>query len=151
MTTGVPEMDKRSIFVNLRTAQELMQTDKISTLSLFLRETAATSSMVTKLAESYPQYALQTWLDKAFYYLGVKGIYDRIFGLLGIIILVMVFFSLSNTIGMSVMERTREIGSLRAMGSYRWEINRSFTLEGWSSAPLVGAWYGACGGGFGLI
>jgi putative ABC transport system permease protein len=130
MTTGVPDMDSRALYVNVRTAQELLQTDKVSTLSIYLRNTEDTDKYRDMLSTQYPDYAWKTWLQKAFYYIGVKGIYDRIFGLLGIVILVMVFFSISNTVSMSVMERTREIGTLRAMGTYQWEVNRGFTLEG---------------------
>ncbi len=130
MTTGVPDMDSRALYVNVRTAQELLQTDKVSTLSIYLRNTEDTDKYRDLLSTQYPDYAWKTWLQKAFYYIGVKGIYDRIFGLLGIVILVMVFFSISNTVSMSVMERTREIGTLRAMGTYQWEVNRGFTLEG---------------------
>jgi len=130
MTTGVPDMDKRVIYVNVKTAQNLLLTDKVSSLSVYLRNTEDTDHYRATLGQKYSSYAWQTWLDKAFYYLGVKGIYDRIFGLLGIVILVMVYFSISNTVSMSVIERTREIGTLRAMGTYQWEINRGFTLEG---------------------
>ncbi|MBT3724079.1 MAG: ABC transporter permease, partial [Gammaproteobacteria bacterium] len=108
MTTGVPDMDSRALYVNVRTAQELLQTDKVSTLSIYLRNTEDTDKYRDMLSTQYPDYAWKTWLQKAFYYIGVKGIYDRIFGLLGIVILVMVFFSISNTVSMSVMERTRE-------------------------------------------
>ncbi len=130
MTTGVPELDRRALYVNVRTAQELMQTDRVSTLSVYLRNTSDTDQYLQKLSSQYTDNAWQTWLQKAFYYLGVKGIYDRIFGLLGVVILVMVFFSISNTVSMSVLERTREIGTLRAMGTHQWEVTRGFTYEG---------------------
>jgi len=135
MTTGVPEMDNRTLFVNINTAQDLLQTDKVSTLSVYLRDTQTTDAYHALLSAEFSNLAWQTWLDKAFYYLGVKGIYDRIFGLLGLIILVMVFFSISNTVSMNVIERTREIGTLRALGSFPAEINRGFMLEG----LLIGA------------
>ena len=130
MTTGVPERDRYALFVNIRTAQELMQTDKVSTLSIYLRDTSDTATYHQKLKAQYPELAWQTWRDTAFYYLAVKGLYNRIFGLLGLIILVMVFFSISNTVSMSVIERTREIGTLRAIGTYPREINRALALEG---------------------
>ncbi|MES2675758.1 MAG: ABC transporter permease [Pseudomonadota bacterium] len=130
MTTGVPEMDKRAIYVNIQTAQALLQTEKVSTLSIYLRSTDDTDAIQDYLQAQHPEYGYQTWLVKAFYYFGVKGIYDRIFGVLGVVILIMVFFSISNTVSMSVLERTREIGTLRAMGTHQWEVVRGFTLEG---------------------
>jgi putative ABC transport system permease protein len=59
----------------------------------------------------------------------VRDLYNRIFGLLGLIILGMVFFAVVNVISMSVIERTREIGTLRAMGTSPEEIVRHFILE----------------------
>jgi putative ABC transport system permease protein len=44
--------------------------------------------------------------------------------------LIMVFFAISNTVSMSVVERTREIGTLRAIGTYSREILKNFMLEG---------------------
>lgn len=130
MTTGAPQQDRYALYVNINTAQELLQSDKVSTLSVYLRQTEDTAAFHQSLQAKYPELAWQTWLDTAFFYLGVKGIYDRIFGLLGVIILVMVFFSISNTVSMSVIERTREIGTLRAIGAYPREISRSLALEG---------------------
>ncbi len=129
-STGIPELDKRSILVNINTAQSLLSTDKISNLALHLRETEATFSKYNKLTREYADLGWQTWLDTAFFYVGVKELYNRIFGLLGFIIIMMVFFSIYNTVNMSVVERTREIGTLRAIGTYSNEVTRNFVLEG---------------------
>jgi putative ABC transport system permease protein len=43
---------------------------------------------------------------------------------------VIVLFTVVNTMGMSVMERTTEIGSARAMGVRRSGIRRLFVVEG---------------------
>ena len=73
---------------------------------------------------------MRTWLQQAVFYQSVKGLYDRIFGFLGAIVLVIVLFSVTNTLAMAVLERTREIGTLRAMGATPGEVMRVFTLEG---------------------
>ncbi len=131
VATGVPEVDKRMVLVSIDTAQELLQTDKVSTLSVYLRHIDQTNAMQKKLAKLLPQFRWQTWLDQAVFYQAVRNLYDRIFGVMGIIMLIIVFFAISNTVSMSVMERTREIGTLRALGAYRSEILRNFMLEGW--------------------
>ncbi|VAW83983.1 LolE-like permease protein [hydrothermal vent metagenome] len=129
-STGMPEVDKRSIIVNINTAQSLLVTDKVSSIALHLRETEATFKKYDQFTAQYPELAWETWLDQAFLYKGVKNLYNRIFGLLGFIIVMMVFFSIYNTVNMSVVERTREIGTLRAIGTYTHEITRNFVLEG---------------------
>jgi putative ABC transport system permease protein len=130
VSMGAPEIDKRLVMVNVGTAQQLLLTDRISTLAVYLRDTDDTSAMRAELARSLPDAALQTWADQAFYYVAVRGLYNRIFGLLGLVIVVMVLFAVSNTLAMAVVERTREIGTLRALGTLPRQIMRIFALEG---------------------
>ena len=130
VTVGVPEIDRRLVYVALPTAQRLLLTDKASTLSVYLRETAQTEEMRGVVASLFPSNALQTWQDQAFFYAAVRGLYNRIFGLLGMVIVIMVLFSVTNTLGMAVVERTREIGTLRALGTLPSQIVRIFALEG---------------------
>jgi putative ABC transport system permease protein len=58
-----------------------------------------------------------------------------------------VLFAVSNTLAMAVVERTREIGTLRAMGSLPSLIVRNFIIEGLvlglSGALIGGAAAGA--------
>jgi len=130
VTMGVPEVDKRLVFTDLVTAQKLLLTDRVSTLALYLHDTEQTDSMRDAVARLYPERALQTWRDQAFYYVAVRGLYNRIFGLLGVVIVTMVLFAVSNTLAMAVIERTREIGTLRALGTLPKQIVRVFALEG---------------------
>ncbi len=50
-------------------------------------------------------------------------------------------FGIINTLSMNVLERTREIGIMRALGSSRWQIRRVIGLEG-LLLSLVGALLG---------
>ncbi len=128
-SSGVPEIDKRILLTRLETAQSLLLTDKVSTLSVYLYDTGDTRAVAALAKRVLPDLDRQTWLETAYYYLAVRGLYNRIFGLLGIIVLGMVFFAISSSVSMSVMERTREIGTLRAMGTHGGEIVRNFMLE----------------------
>ncbi|MEJ2467412.1 MAG: FtsX-like permease family protein [Candidatus Thiodiazotropha sp.] len=129
ISLGVPEIDKRILLTRVATAQALLQTDKVSTLSIYLQQTDDTDRMGAEIATLHPELDMQTWLDTAFYYLAVRSLYNHIFGLLGAIILGMVFFAVTNVVSMSVVERTREIGTLRAMGTHPREVIRNFVLE----------------------
>jgi putative ABC transport system permease protein len=129
-TVGEPEIDKRIVMVHLGTAQRLLLTDKVSTLSVYLHETAATGAVQATLRQALPDNAIQTWLDQASFYVAVRELYNRIFGLLGVVLVAMVLFAVTNTLGMAVLERTREIGTLRAMGTLPGQVVRNFALEG---------------------
>ncbi len=131
VSTGIAEVDKRMAMVDLDTAQALLVTKKVSTLSVYLDDinaTDATHAQLTKLLGASNE--VRTWLQQAFFYQSVKGLYDRIFGFLGVIVLVIVLFAVTNTLAMAVLERTREIGTLRAMGTTPGEVMRLFSLEG---------------------
>lgn len=130
VSTGVPEVDKRLVYAALPTAQHLLATDKVSTLAVYLEDTELTASMLDEVQRRHPGNAVQPWWEQAFFYDAVRGLYNRIFGLLGLIIAALVFFSVGNTLAMAVVERTREIGTLRALGALPGEIVAQFVREG---------------------
>jgi len=72
---------------------------------------------------------LTPWQERAFFYAKVKDLYDRIFGIMGAVMALVVFVALFNTMTMSVTERTREIGTLSALGTYPAEIVSGFVKE----------------------
>ena len=135
VATGIPEMDARYLMVHNHSAQVLLDTDKVSRLSVYLRDTSVQADYTAALAAQYPDLKVTPWQDLAFFYRSVKNLYDRIFGVMGVVILIMVLFAIFNTSAMSVMERIREIGTLGALGMYRREIVQLFLLE----ASLLGA------------
>lgn len=129
-SVGVAELDERAVLVHLPTAQRLLVTDRASTVAVYLHRMEDVPTVRAAMAARFPDRALRTWLDQASFYVAVRALYDRIFGLLGMVIVVIVLFAISNTIGMAVVERTREIGTLRAMGAVPGLVTRNFVLEG---------------------
>jgi putative ABC transport system permease protein len=130
VSVGVPDIDKRLVLADVAAVQKLLLTDKVSTLSVYLKQTGDTDAFAARVGAEHPQLALRTWLDLAIFYQAVRALYNRIFGMLGVIMLVIVLFAMSNTLSMAVVERTREIGTLRAIGTLPGEIVRNFVFEG---------------------
>lgn len=136
-STGVPEMDKRQLYIHIDSAQDLLYSDKVSTLSVFLFDLEQTESVSLAISQLINQQAqaqaqaleITPWNERAFYYQNVKNLYDLIFGIMGIIMGLVVFVALFNTMTMSVTERTREIGTLSALGNYPNEIIAGFMRE----------------------
>ncbi|MDP1610374.1 MAG: ABC transporter permease [Sulfuritalea sp.] len=127
---GVPEIDRRLVLADLASVQKLLLSDKVGTLSIYLKETADTEAIAARVREIQPDLAVKTWRDLAVFYTAVRALYNRIFGILGVIMICIVLFAMSNTLGMAVVERTREIGTLRAIGTLPGEIVRNFVYEG---------------------
>ena len=128
-SVGISDFDKRAVYTNIKTAQDLLVTKKISTLSLFLKNTALAPGMIADLQKRYPNLGIKPWWELAFYYEAVKALYNRLFGVMGFIMVVLVFFGVFNTMSMTVVERTRETGTLAALGAYPHELVRNFMLE----------------------
>jgi putative ABC transport system permease protein len=130
ISVGVIDIDRRLVMTDVAAVQKLLLTDKVSTLSVYLKDTGGTDATAARLKHDQPALAVRSWLDLAQFYQAVRELYNRIFGMLGAIMIVIVMFALGNTMSMAVAERTREIGALRAIGTHPSEIVRNFLFEG---------------------
>jgi putative ABC transport system permease protein len=128
--TGIPEVDKRLVYTDIATAQKLLATTRVSSLGVFLDRMDATAPAQASVQAALPKLKVQTWVDQATFYRSVKDLYNRIFGALGLIIGVIVVFVVTNAMAMAIIERTREIGTLRAVGTLPSQLIGSFALEG---------------------
>jgi putative ABC transport system permease protein len=130
VSTGIPDIDRRLVYTDVTTAQKLVVTDRVSSLGLFLDRMEATGPTRERLQAALPQLKLQTWEEQAVFYRSVRELYNRIFGALGLIIAVIVVFVVGNAMAMAIIERTREVGTLRALGTLPGQLIGSFALEG---------------------
>jgi putative ABC transport system permease protein len=86
---------------------------------------------------------MRNWSQLATFYHQVVLLYNGIFGFLGIVVFAIVVLSVANTVMMSIFERTREIGTLMAIGTKRSRV--------WSLFLLEGLFVGILGGCLGLL
>lgn len=70
------------------------------------------------------------------------NMFDMIFGFIFVLIGIIVLFTVSNTMNTAVVERTVEIGTVRALGLRRKGVERLFVLEG-MTLGVAGAVSGA--------
>lgn len=115
---GVKELNDRSLCVSLDTGSALMNAGPArSRLSVVLRrpgdaerEGPRLAALAGSGAEAHP------WFELASFYKQVKLLYFAIFGFMGLVLALVVLLATANTLLMSVMERLRELGTLRAVG-----------------------------------
>jgi putative ABC transport system permease protein len=74
--------------------------------------------------------ATRHWKELAFFYGQVKLLYIGIFGFVGGVLVIIVILAAAIVMTMAVTERTREIGTLRAMGTRPSGVRRLFLAEG---------------------
>lgn len=133
VTTGVQELDTRYLKLHLASAQRLLGTERVSNLLVGLDDTAATDAALVQvrraLADVRQELAVTPWTKRAAFYAQVRNLYVGIFWFLGTIVFVLVVLATSNTLVMTVMERVREIGTLRALGTSTAEIAAAILWE----------------------
>lgn len=90
---------------------------------------AARDRLLSQLKAAGHDVEIQTWDELSAFYTQVHGMFDMIFGFIFSIVLTVVVMSVANSMGMTVVERTREIGTLRAVGLKRGGVVRLFVGE----------------------
>jgi putative ABC transport system permease protein len=130
------EFDARAVRVPLRAAQELTATSSVSAIVVLLADTDLTARARTDLEARLPLgYEVKTWQELADFYNNTAALYERQFGVLQVIILVMVLLSVANSVNMTLHERTPEFGIMRALGRTGRDVFRMAVLE----TALLGA------------
>lgn len=141
---GVKELNDRALLTSLATAEALLDAGGArSRLSVVLKEPGHLAEGLAAVRGALPagETALP-WTDLAAFFKQVRLLYLFIFGFMGLVLFLVVWLATANTLLMSVMERVREFGVLRAVGLRPGQLVR---LLQWEGAAL-----GAIGGLLGL-
>ncbi len=122
------------IFMPLQLAQELYQTDGVGTVGILLKnrgDLIAVQKTVTELLAGSPEeLEIVAWDELSEMYKLTRKMFNMIFGIVFFILIVIVTMSVMNTMGMAILERTTEIGTLRALGLKRKGVIFLFGVEG---------------------
>jgi putative ABC transport system permease protein len=138
------EYDDRAVKVPLRAAQELLNTGSANVIVVSLQRTADTAKLAGLLRERtmWKDMEVKTWFELNQFYRSAVELYERQFGVLRIIILVMVLLGVMNTLNMTVFERVGEFGTMRALGDRSSWVTRLVIVES-VMLGLIGAVLGA--------
>ncbi|WP_405440160.1 ABC transporter permease [Streptomyces avidinii] len=135
ITNDDGNLDKGAKYISTEVARANVPADKLPLPFMLLAsaqdgqsDAAAYQAVKAALAES-PQYKV---LNQADYKQSLKDqvgqLLNMVYGLLGLAIIVAVL-GVVNTLALSVVERTREIGLMRAIGLSRRQLRRMIRLE----------------------
>ncbi|MCL7380711.1 ABC transporter permease [Streptomyces sp. 35G-GA-8] len=134
ITSDEATIDKGAMYTNITTAQRYVPADKMpKNMIMFAaaedgKEKEAYAALKDSLA-AYPQYRVQDQTDfKQDLRDQIGQLLNIVYGLLALAIIVAVL-GVVNTLALSVVERTREIGLLRAIGLSRRQLRRMIRLE----------------------
>lgn len=125
------DYDNRAIQIPLATAQELLNSKGANTLVLSLKHTPQTDRIAGILGERtiWRDQEVRKWYELNDFYPKTVQMYDRQFGGLLLIILLMVLLSVMNAVNMTIFERTAEFGTARALGNRGTDVFQMVILE----------------------
>ncbi len=122
--------DRQRVFLPLNASQEFLSLyGRVHEIALVLKDDTLTREITRTLQADLPDVTVSPWqiIEESFYNTMVAKQKSNYFTF-GIILFI-VFVGVLNTVLMSVLERTREFGVLKAIGSSPASIARLITLE----------------------
>jgi lipoprotein-releasing system permease protein len=132
---GVRELNRRTVIVPLRAAQSLVGLPGGATnLDLSLVDVWTAAELSTELGRRYP-YKVEGWQQLNAQLVSALNAQSISTTLIRGVVLIVVVLGIASVLVVSVVQKRREIGILRAMGATQGQILRVFLLQG----ALVGA------------
>jgi putative ABC transport system permease protein len=131
-STVTKAYDDSALRLPLPMAQKLLRTDGVHRWVVLLQDTALTEPLLSLARQqlSGKPFEVVPWFELADFYNKTVGLFSKQVDVIRAIIALIIVLSISNTMMMTVMERTGEIGTLMALGSNRSKILRLFVSEG---------------------
>ncbi len=134
LTYSLEEIEEQLGLFPIAFVQRLLKTDGVERILIGIEDLDQADEFSTRLqtlldAAGIP-LSTRTWAELSPSYESIRSFYAAFSGLAAIGIFVFVFFSVLEVLTISFLERTREIGTLRAVGITRSHVFRGFLIEG---------------------
>ncbi len=140
---GVRDLNRRTVIVPLRTAQSLVGLPGGATgLDLTLADIWAAQALADDLAMRWP-YKAESWQQANAQLVSALNAQSVSTTVIRGVVMIVVVLGIASVLVVSVVQKQREIGILRAMGATQGQVLRVFLLQG--------AIVGALGSGVGVV
>jgi putative ABC transport system permease protein len=131
---GISEIDAHVFMLPLEAVQSLIDTTSVENLTIRIKNTEDTDKIMgeveSKIHAINPSYHAKSWYELGELYRQVEQFYKVQNRVIETILISLILLGIMNTVGMSVYERTGEIGTVRALGETERSVLLQFTLEG---------------------
>ncbi|MFF4533234.1 ABC transporter permease [Streptomyces sp. NPDC001407] len=134
ITSDDTSIDKGAMYLDIATAKSYLPADKMPLTGMILAKAAdgqakEAAASLKAAVKDYPQIKVRDQSDyKKLIKDQIGQLLNMIYGLLALAIIVAIL-GVVNTLALSVVERTREIGLMRAIGLSRRQMRRMIRLE----------------------
>lgn len=146
---GVRELDARYVYLDLKQAQTLLALPGgVTVIDTRVDEIFAADELARRI-ERLTGLQAESWMQTNGQLLNALTSQSMTTEMIRVFVGISVAFGIASVLAVSVVQRTREIGILRAMGSPRGQILRVFLLQG-GLLGLIGSGIGGAVG-WGLV
>ena len=143
------DAELRTIFLPLSFGQLLLGTAGVDRIVVGLDDLGKTdaerSAIQSQLDGTGIDLEVKTWYELSPIYQQLSSYFNLLFGFLSLAVTILVFAIILQVLTLAFLERTREIGTLRALGTTRGEVFRMFFVES-AWLALFGSLVGVAGG-----
>jgi putative ABC transport system permease protein len=133
-STGSTEADNVYVYLPVNATQSLLNTDGVDKVIVSLKNIQSTGSTAAWLKKQFAKNQLKleikTWSDLAQFYHQVRSLYEVIFYFMSIVVFFLALVSILEIMSMAFFERMNEIGTMRSIGTKRYQILALLTEEG---------------------
>ena len=144
---GVKDLNRRTVIVSLPSAQNLLGLPGGATsIDLKVNNIWAAEKIAEHLRRKFP-YKIESWQENNAQLLSALNAQSVSTALIRGVVMVVVVLGIASVLVVSVVQKQREIGILRAMGATRAQILRLFLVQG----AVVGALGSVLGVGFAVV
>lgn len=130
--TVMKDVDDHVMKVNLSTARKLAGTgESAHSLLVVLDDASRVPSVRRSLEQALAGWGLEirSWDEIQPNYRQSRDMLDRVFQVIQLVIAIVFFFSVANTLNMGLLERVKEFGTMRAIGNGRTLVFLTILLE----------------------
>ena len=132
---GAKDLNRRTVIVPLRAAQNLLGLPGGATsLDVTVKDVWSAQALADQLRQQFP-YKIESWQESNAQLVSALTAQSVSTTLIRGVVMVVVVLGIASVLVVSVVQKRREIGILRAMGATRGQILRLFLVQG----AVVGA------------
>ncbi|MBI4372751.1 MAG: lipoprotein-releasing ABC transporter permease subunit [Candidatus Omnitrophica bacterium] len=144
---GMSDFDSGLAIVSLKQGRALYQLgDRVSGVSIRLKDVDLADQVKSSIQGRFGTgYAIRSWIDLNRTFFRALQVEKTVMTILLSLIILVAAFNIISTLIMGVMEKTKDIGILRALGATRGAIRRIFLLQGFV-VGITGILLGALAG-----
>ncbi len=136
-------INKSWLWMDLSRAQKFLGTnDSLTSIEMQIDKVFDSNKIKAQIQDNYPEVAFETWQENNASLLTALNSQSSSSGLIQFFVILAVALGISSVLAVSVMQKSKQIGILKAMGAKNSTIGKIFLLQG-GILGVIGAFLGA--------